>query len=55
MKLPIYICTNCGPASFKNTASVSRAQARASRVFPSLADREIDDECTYNYSHKRNN
>mmetsp|Transcript_14537 Transcript_14537/g.29057 ORF Transcript_14537/g.29057 Transcript_14537/m.29057 type:complete len:238 (-) Transcript_14537:573-1286(-) len=31
---PIYICTNCGPESFRNTAPVFLAQARARRVFP---------------------
>lgn len=31
---PINICTKCGPASFKNVASVYDAQALAIKVFP---------------------
>lgn len=31
---PINICTNCGPANFKNVDFVWAAQARANRVFP---------------------
>ena len=31
---PMNICTNCGPASFKNVDLVCAAQARASSVLP---------------------
>ena len=30
----MYICTSCGPANFKNMASVFLAHARAINVFP---------------------